>query len=125
MITTTPLYISPRGGSITCFRGDSGRIFRSCASSRCVYSDNLHSAKTYLDNLELDKSLPAARRTDPPAQRKTTMKWNIDGDLSAVDMARILQRLSDPGLTQCDVTCDLEDQKNSFQESLPPTAWLP
>ena len=109
MITTSPLYISQMGGSITCFRGDNGRIFRSCAFSCCVYSDNLHSAKTYLDNLELDKSLPTTRRTDPPAQRKTTMKWNIDGDLSAVDMARILERLTNPELGQCDFACDIDD----------------
>ena len=83
MITTTPLYISPIGGSITFFRGDSGRIFRSCAFSRCVYSGDLHSAKTYLDNLENDKSLSAARCTDSPAQRKMTLKWNVDGELFA------------------------------------------
>ena len=121
MITTIPLYISPIGGSITCFRDGNGRIFRSCAFSRCVYSSNLHSAKTYLDNLELGKSLPAVKSAEPPAQRKTTMKWNVNGDLSAVDMARILERLSDPELTQCNLDCDLENQKSSFHESLPPT----
>ena len=62
MITTTPLYISPIGGSITYFRKNSGRIFRSCACSRCVYSGDLHSVKTYLDNLELDKSFSAAKK---------------------------------------------------------------
>ena len=59
------------------------------------------------------------------AQPKTTLKWSSNGELSAIDMARILERLSDPELTQCDVACDLENQKNSCQESLPSTAWLP
>ena len=27
MITTNPLFISAQGGSITCFKGDSGQIF--------------------------------------------------------------------------------------------------
>ena len=125
MITTNPLFISSRGGSITCFKGDSGRIFQSCSRSRCVYSADLHSAKVYLDNLELRKSLPAAKSIFPPIQRKTTLKWSSDGELSAVDMARILDRISNPELTQCDLLCDLEDQQNSFQDSLPTTSLLP
>ena len=63
-MTTTPLYISPKGGSITCLRGDTGRIFRSCSSSRCIYSTDLHAAKLYLDNLEFRKSIPAVHRID-------------------------------------------------------------
>ena len=43
-----------------------------------------------------------------PAQRKTTLKWGTDGELSAVDMARILDKLQNPDLTECDLTCDLE-----------------
>ena len=110
MITTNPLFISAQGGSITCFKGNFGRIFQSCSRSRCVYSADLHSAKAYLDNLELRKSLPAAKSIVPPVQRKTTLKWSSDGELSAVDMARILDRISNPELTQCDLLCDLEDQ---------------
>ena len=90
-----------------------------------MYSADLHSAKAYLDNLELRKSLPAAKSTVPPVQRKTTLKWSSDGELSAVDMARILDRISNPELTQCDLLCDLEDQQKSFQDSLPTTSWLP
>ena len=45
-----------------------------------------------------------------PAQRKTTLKWTTDGDLSAVDMARILEKLSKPELTECDLTCERKDQ---------------
>ena len=125
MITTNPLFISSKGGSITCFKGDSGRIFQSCSRSRCVYSANLHSAKTYLVNLESSKSLPAAKSIVPPVQRKTTLKWSSDGELSAVDMARTLERISNPELTQCDLLCDLEDQQKSFQDPLPTTSWLP
>ena len=110
MMTTNPLYISAQGGSITCFKADSGRIFLSCSRSRCVYSADLHSAKAYLDKLELRMSLPAAKSIDPPAQRKTTLKWSSDGELSAVDMARILDRISNPDLTQCDLLCNLEDK---------------
>ena len=125
MITRNPIFISSKGGSITCFKGDSGRIFQSCSRSRCVYSADLHSAKAYLDNLELSKSLPAAKSTVPPVQRKTTLKWSSDGELSAVDMARILDRISNPELTQCDLLCDLEDQQKSFLDPLPTTSWLP
>ncbi len=119
MITTNPLFISSRGGSITCFKGDSGRIFQSCSKSRCVYSTDLHSAKAYLDNLELIKSLPATKNIVPSVQRKTTLKWSSDGELSAVDKAKILDRISNQELTQCDLLCDLEDQQTSFQDSLP------
>ena len=125
MITTNPFFITSRGGSITCFKGDSGRIFQSCSRNRCVYSADLHSAKAYLDNLEFIKSLPPAKSIVPPVQRKTTLKWSSDGELSAVDMARILDRISNPELTQCDLLCDLEDQQKSFQDSLPTTSWLP
>ena len=125
MITTNPLYISAQGGSITCLNTGSGRIFQSCSRSRCVYSADLHSAKAYLDKLELRKSLPAAKSIDPPAQRKTTLKWSSGGELSAVDMARILDSISNPELTQCDLLCDLEDQQKSFQDPLPTTSWLP
>ena len=29
-----------------------------------------------------------------PAQRKTTLKWNTNGELSSIDMARIINELS-------------------------------
>ena len=43
-----------------------------------------------------------------PTQRKTTLKWGSNGELSSVDMARILDRLSKPELTQCDLACELD-----------------
>ncbi len=41
-----------------------------------------------------------------PIQRKTTLKWSSDGELSSVDMARILDLLADKELTQCALACD-------------------
>ena len=37
-------------------------------------------------------------------QRKTTLKWGRDGELSAIDMTRILDRLKNKQLTKCDIT---------------------
>ena len=39
-------------------------------------------------------------------QRKTTLKWNSNGELSEVDMLRILDKLSFNELKQCELTCD-------------------
>ncbi len=52
MTQIAPFYLSDKGGSISCFIGDSGRTFRSGYKTRCIYSANLHAAKTNLDNLE-------------------------------------------------------------------------
>ena len=40
------------------------------------------------------------------SQRKTTLKWNSNGDLSEIDMLRILDRISAAELNQCELTCD-------------------
>jgi hypothetical protein len=39
----------------------------------------------------------------PPAQRKTTLKWDDNGELTALDMARIIDRLTQPELQRCDL----------------------
>ena len=39
-------------------------------------------------------------------QRKTTLKWNLNGDLTEIDMLRILERISFDKLNQCELTCD-------------------
>ena len=39
-------------------------------------------------------------------QRKTTLKWNINGELSSIDMARIINELSDKELKECELTCN-------------------
>ena len=41
-----------------------------------------------------------------PAQRKTTLKWNTNGELSSIDMARIINALSDTELKECEITCN-------------------
>ena len=48
-------------------------------------------------------------------QRKTTLKWNSNGDLSEIDMLRILDSLSASELNKCELTCDLDLLiKNNF-----------
>ena len=44
-----------------------------------------------------------------PKQRKTTLKWRSDGELSEVDMTRILSKLANPELTECDLACKIEE----------------
>ena len=39
-------------------------------------------------------------------QRKTTLKWNSNGELSEIDMLRILEKISGRELNQCELTCD-------------------
>ena len=39
-------------------------------------------------------------------QRKTTLKWNTNGELSAIDMLRILEKISSQDLKQCELTCE-------------------
>ena len=42
-------------------------------------------------------------------QRKTTLKWDSNGNLSEIDMLRILDGISATELNQCDLTCDLDE----------------
>ena len=39
-------------------------------------------------------------------QRKTTLKWNINGELSSIDMARIIDVLSVKELSECELACN-------------------
>ena len=39
-------------------------------------------------------------------RRKTTLKWNSNGELSEIDMLRILEKISSNDLNQCELTCD-------------------
>tara|TARA_Y100001968_G_scaffold287464_1_gene288941 strand:- start:174 stop:362 length:189 start_codon:yes stop_codon:yes gene_type:complete len=41
-----------------------------------------------------------------PKQRKTTLKWGTNGELSSIDMVRILDRLNDQDLTKCEIPFD-------------------
>ena len=48
-----------------------------------------------------DRNLdPTTGRT---SARKTTLKWDENGELTAVDMARIIYRLTQPELARCDL----------------------
>ncbi len=46
-----------------------------------------------------------------PQQRKTTLKWGTDGELSPIDMARILDRLNDSDLTECEIPMKTKKEK--------------
>ena len=39
-------------------------------------------------------------------ERKTTLKWDSNGELSEIDMLRILENISSKDLKQCELTCD-------------------
>ena len=41
-------------------------------------------------------------------QRKTTLKWNSNGELSEIDMLRILEKISAAELNQCELSCELD-----------------
>ena len=45
-------------------------------------------------------------KSTQPAQRKTTLKWNNNGELSSIDMARIINSLSETKLKECELTCN-------------------
>ena len=47
-------------------------------------------------------------------QRKTTLKWSSDGELSSIDMARILHLLADKELTQCVLACDANKKSSEI-----------
>ncbi len=38
-----------------------------------------------------------------PGPASTTLKWGCDGELSPVDLQRVLERLCDPSLTECQI----------------------
>ena len=45
-------------------------------------------------------------------QRKTTLKWNSNGELSEIDMLRILEKISSHDLNQCELKCDFDQGWN-------------
>ena len=49
-----------------------------------------------------------------PIQRKTTLKWSSDGELSSIDMTRILELLSEKELTQCVLACDANKKSSEI-----------
>ena len=55
------------------------------------------------------KSPQPQKSEKAPPQRKTTMKWSRDGELSSIDMTRILEKLAKSELTECDLACNLDE----------------
>ena len=51
--------------------------------------------------------------TKKPQQRKTTLKWKSNGELSSIDMARILDSLANDDLTECKLSCDSNKNNQS------------
>ena len=55
------------------------------------------------------------KKIESTPQRKTTLKWNINGELSSIDMARILEALSVKELSECELACNTEPKKIKSQ----------
>ena len=51
------------------------------------------------------------KKTKNTPQRKTTLQWNVNGELSSIDMARVLEALSVKELSECELTCNNEPKK--------------
>ena len=47
-------------------------------------------------------------------QRRTTLKWNINGELSSIDMARIINDLSLAELKECQLSCKRVSRDKQF-----------
>ena len=47
-------------------------------------------------------------------QRKTTLKWNINGELSSIDMARIINDLSVEELRECELACKIVSREKQI-----------
>ena len=54
-------------------------------------------------------------------QRKTTLKWDSNGELSEIDMLRILEKISSQDLSQCELTCDSDNNSVSYTHLTLPT----
>tara|TARA_B100001250_G_C19421138_1_gene623242 strand:- start:148 stop:327 length:180 start_codon:yes stop_codon:yes gene_type:complete len=49
-----------------------------------------------------------------PSKRKITLKWSFNGELSSVDMARILDFLANNELIQCVLACDANKKSSEI-----------
>ena len=59
----------------------------------------------------VQKSSQENKAKKVPQQRKTTLKWGTNGELSALDMVRILDRLNDQDLTECEIPLETVKEK--------------
>ena len=48
-----------------------------------------------------DANPPLHPGPDQAVASSTSLKWGHDGELSPVDLQRVLERLTDPSLVQC------------------------
>ncbi len=66
----------------------------------------------------MDHASPAPEHRAVNSASSTSLKWGSDGELSAVDLARILERLSDGSQATAPLTeCRLEGSGDSPQAS--------
>ncbi len=56
----------------------------------------------------VEKKINEKKTIKVPQQRKTTLKWGSNGELSSIDMIRILDRLNDQDLTECEIPLETE-----------------
>ena len=54
------------------------------------------------------------RDMNKPIQRKTTLKWSSDGELTSLDMTTILELLAYNELTQCVLACDVNKKSTEI-----------
>jgi hypothetical protein len=57
-------------------------------------------------NADLTPNGAPASSQPQDAAPNTSLKWGQDGELSPVDLQRVLERLTDPSLTQCSLHPD-------------------
>ena len=62
------------------------------------------------------ENFQSKRLDNVPIQRKSTLKWSSNGELTSIDMARILERLADPDLTKCELSCNLNKPENESRQ---------
>ena len=58
----------------------------------------------------VEKKSHEQKKIKIPQQRKTTLKWGVNGELSSIDMVRILDRLNDQDLTECEISLETEEK---------------
>ena len=55
--------------------------------------------------------IAAGDARSPRSASSTSLKWGHDGELSPVDLQRVLERLTDPTLTQCSLEQEQRGQR--------------
>ena len=55
-----------------------------------------------------------SKKSTNSSQRETTLKWKINGELSSIDMARIINALSVKEISECELTCNRVSRDKKF-----------